>query len=425
MTTAVDLPFTAHDREVLRRLGARLADIGASAHMDELRRFGTKLNRLQMERPMIFFWAGGNLLDDALNDLLECDSPWARHHERQMRDKLFSHEVIGDDTIINPFYEYRSFVSESDYGVQTTRHWGNEGIQNGSMCWDPPLKRLPDDLEKLRPRTFTYDHALHAQEFTVLQEALEGVIPVIHGGIWYPWTMGLTNDAIDLIGLEPFLMAMYDDPDSLHALMTFLRDDCARMLDFYEAQGVLRPNNFGDGFMAAGGCFYTDRLPQADYQPGQPARLCDCWGMSESQATIGVSPAMFEEFVFPYQLPLISRFGLACYGCCEPLDPLWQIIKQIPNLHRVSVSPWSNQRTMADYLGTHYVFSRKPNPSLVSSAWDEEAIRLDLRETLEISKGLNVEIIMKDVITVCGEPWRYQRWVAIAREEVARVYGTG
>ena len=59
-------------------------------------------------------------------------------------------------------------------------------------------------------------------------------------------------------------------------------------------------------------------------------------GLSESQETVGVSPELFEEFVFQYQLPIISRFGFACYGCCEPVDSRWHVIKKIPNLRRVS-----------------------------------------------------------------------------------------
>ena len=52
-------------------------------------------------------------------------------------------------------------------------------------------------------------------------------------------------------------------------------------------------------------------------------RTRDMWGFGESQETVGVSPAMFGEFIFPYQLPLLERFGLNCYGCCEPLDKRW------------------------------------------------------------------------------------------------------
>ena len=53
------------------------------------------------------------------------------------------------------------------------------------------------------------------------------------------------------------------------------------------------------------------------------------WGFCESQETVGVSPKMFEEFVFAYQLPILDRFGLNIYGCCEPLDRRFDIVKRI------------------------------------------------------------------------------------------------
>ena len=43
-------------------------------------------------------------------------------------------------------------------------------------------------------------------------------------------------------------------------------------------------------------------------------RTIDMWGFAESQETVGVSPRMFAEFIFPDQLPILERFGLNCYG---------------------------------------------------------------------------------------------------------------
>jgi hypothetical protein len=150
-------------------------------------------------------------------------------------------------------------------------------------------------------------------------------------------------------------------------------------------------------------------------------RARDLWVLSESQETVGVSPAQFEEFVFPYQLRVLQRFGRSYYGCCEPLHGRWHVVKRIPNLARVSVSPWADQEFMAGALGRDYVFSRKPNPTLISTEkFDEDAIRADLRTTLEIANGCRLEIVMKDVHTLHNEPGRLARWVQIAREEVAR-----
>jgi hypothetical protein len=97
------------------------------------------------------------------------------------------------------------------------------------------------------------------------------------------------------------------------------------------------------------------------------------------------------------------------------------VIKNLPNLKRLSISPWCDEAFMAAQLGREYVFSRKCHPTRISTPqFDEGEIRNELRYTLEVAKGCNVELIMKDVHTLCGEPWRMGRWVEIAREEIER-----
>jgi hypothetical protein len=127
---------------------------------------------------------------------------------------------------------------------------------------------------------------------------------------------------------------------------------------------------------------------------------------------------MFAEFVFPYQLPLLERFGLNCYGCCEPVDRRLDAILSIPRLRRISVSPWSDQDICAERIGKRFVYSRKPNPAHVCSGFNERAVREDLRSTLRYSSGLNLEIVLKDTHTVQFDRTRIPRWVAIAREEI-------
>ena len=233
------------------------------------------------------------------------------------------------------------------------------------------------------------------------------------------WTMGLTQEIIMLIGLEQLMIAMIDQAQALHRLMAWIRDEHLHMLDWYEREGLLNLNN-RNGCVGSGGVAYTDELPQADRQDGGPVRTMDLWGFGESQETVGVSPAMFGEFVFPYQLPLLSRFGLNAYGCCEPVHQRWSYIRQIPRLRRVSVSPWCDQPRMAELMGGDYIFSRKPNPAHVCVGFNEPAIREDLRGTLAAAGKLPLEIILKDTHTVQNRPDRITRWVRIAREEIDR-----
>lgn len=191
---------------------------------------------------------------------------------------------------------------------------------------------------------------------------------------------------------------MVECPDNLHRLMAFLRDGTAARLDYLESNGLLAPNWDG-AYVGSGGFGWTHELPQADY--ADAVRTRDMWGFCESQETVGVSPAMFEEFIAPYQASLMERFGLNCYGCCEPLDKRWHVVKKLPRVRRVSVSAWADLRVMADYLQDDYVFSYKPNPAtLAGPTFDEDAIRADLREAMRITRGCCLEVVMKDCHTI-------------------------
>ena len=96
-------------------------------------------------------------------------------------------------------------------------------------------------------------------------------------------------------------------------------------------------------------------------------------------------------------------------------------MKAMPNLRRVSVSPWADQEIMAAKLGKKYIFSRKPNPAAIAVQFKEEAVREDLRTTLKIAGKLPLEIIMKDLHTIQSDPTRITRWVKIAREEIDKL----
>ena len=106
-----------------------------------------------------------------------------------------------------------------------------------------------------------------------------------------------------------------ENPNLLHRMMAILRDGTLALLESLEEQGLLGFNNDGS-YIGSGALGWSDELPQPDFDG--KVRICDMWGLAESQETVGVSPDMFAEFILPYQLPIIERFGLSCYGCCEP-----------------------------------------------------------------------------------------------------------
>jgi hypothetical protein len=198
--------------------------------------------------------------------------------------------------------------------------------------------------------------------------------------------------------------------------MELLYQGTVERLDLLEAQDLLSLNNGAD-YVGSGGLGFTAELPGPDFDGHVKTR--HMWGLAESQVTVGVSPEMFEEFIFPYQQKLMERFGLTCYGCCEPMDKRFDIVKRVKNLRRVSVSPWADKRIMAEKLGREYICSIKPSPSpLAVHDLDEDLVRSQLREQLRLTRDNCVELIMKDNHTLGRNPRNLTRWVEIAREEI-------
>ena len=117
---------------------------------------------------------------------------------------------------------------------------------------------------------------------------------------------------------------------------------------------------------------------------------------------------------------LFSRFGSVYYGCCERLDDRLDIIDRMPNIRKISCSPWSDRDHFAATLPKKYIMSNKPTPAfLAHTTFDEELVRKDLRHTIAAAKahGLGLEFLLKDITTVRGDPRRLWRWSEIALEE--------
>ncbi|MCY2929021.1 MAG: hypothetical protein NTV86_05915 [Planctomycetota bacterium] len=407
--------LSSKDREILRSLAARVREISELPEMAARARRWYALNSLKPERPMVQCspeGAWGELLPPSL---CQIEDPRLRDWEYNLRARVYRWEHIQDDMAFEAIFPVGWEVDWGNFGVSIPRR---QGDNRGSYVWEPPIKDLDADFARLHMRRQAVDRPRTMEAYELARSVFDGLLEVRIVG-WLPWTMGLTWSAIDLIGLERLMTAMIDEPDRLHRLMAFLRDDMMQLITWAEKEGVLSINN-ASGFVGSGGSAYTHELPQGDWKPGQPVRLKDLWGFGESQETVGVSPAMFGEFIFPYQLPLLAKFGLNCYGCCEAVHQRWSYIKRIPNLRRVSVSPWADQAMMAEAMGSTCVFSRKPNPAMICASFNEDHIRADIRNTLSIAGKLPLELVMKDTHTVQNQPHRITRWVRIAFEEIDR-----
>ena len=413
--TRDDLVMAPEDREVLRRLAERVARIAASARMAEVRRLWTSLNRLESVRPLVFCDPENGWNEIITQSQMQCHGKLARRWEMDLRKEIFWGEVMGDDKPVEPYFDVPYTVSPDDWGLQAVYHKTESA---GSYVWDGAIKDYDTDLEKLHAPRFEIDWETTRGCVAMAQQVLGDLLEVRLKGIWW-WSLGLTCPAVTLRGLQNVLCDFIENPDGLKELLRRLSEGTMAKLDDLEAKHLLSLNNDGT-YVGSGGFGFTDELPQADFQGD--VRTRDLWGFTESQETVQVSPVMYEEFVFPYEKPLMDRFGLTCYGCCEPLHGRWHVVRQHHALRRVSCSPWVNVDKMVANLGNRYVFSWKPNPAgLAVPEIDCGTIRKSIRDTLEKTRGCVVEMIMKDNHTLAQRPENAVTWCRIAREEADRL----
>jgi len=415
--TPEDLEISPEEQEVLKRLAGQVAKIAASREMAEKRLLWKKHNMLEKTRPVVFCDPENGWNEIITETQMECRGKIARRWEMDLRKEIFWGEGMGDDKPVEPFFDVPYTVSPDDWGVRVEYHKTNS---QGSYVWDAPVQDYDHDLKKLHDPAFDIDWETTNACNELAKNIFDGILTTRLKGTWW-WSLGLTWPAATLRGLQNIFFDFIDHPDGIKELLSIISNGFLHKLDYLEKNDLLSMNNDGT-YVGSGGYGFTDELPQKDFT-GQ-VRCIDMWGFTESQETVNVSPEMYEEFIFTYEKPIMERFGLTCYGCCEPVNSRWHIVKRHHGLRRVSCSPWVDVEKMAEYLQDKYVYSLKPNPAAISEpVADWEAIRKDIREKLAITKDCRVEIIMKDNHTIGKRPENVVEWCRIAREESDRVFG--
>jgi hypothetical protein len=412
------------ERTYLRQLAAEQAEYAALPVMEERKEQWYALNDGHAgARPPVVVETWTFDRDFLPDDVYRCTSDVGRGIERQLLRNVRNHTLIDDDKVIPDTFDIHWFTTIDEMGVRIDRTTvkDSQGVETGYRFLHP-VQDLERDLEKLKPAVCSVDREQTYAWKAFLDDLLGDLLPVRIRTGTFGATM-LTHRVVELMGMQAYLLAIMDAPDAVHALMAYLRDNALRVMRWAESEGLLRLNN-GNQHSFGSSYNFTTRLPAPGLNGG-PVRLCDMWGASNSQETVGISPAQFHEFCFPYYRDVCAPMGLLYYGCCEPAHPFWEDIRQLPHLKKVSISRWCDEAFMGEALrGTEIVYSRKPHPNYLSvdERLDEEAWAAHIRETLNATQGVAVEFIVRDVYTVHGNLDNARRAVEIARREIEQHY---
>lgn len=411
------------DRDILRKLAEKQADIARLPVMRARRKMWTDMNDgVPGTQPPFVIESRTFDRDFMPPSILQCESNYGRRIEAGLRRHIRHHEIFDDDHVCPDTFDIGWHLWCDEFGIEipTQRIADDEGVQTG-YHFDCPIKDLNDGFDCVKPARFGVDKEETYQEQAFLHELFGDVLPVriLTGSFG---SNNLTQRLMRLMSMETFFMAMYDCPETLTELLTLLRENARRQALWAEAEGLLRLNNGNQ--CTCGSCYnFTTLLPERPVAPGE-VKLSDLWGVMDSQETVGVSPELFHELIFPHYEKLAGMYGLVYWGCCEPADPIWETsIRHLPNLKAVSISRWADQKYMAEQLdGQKIVFSRKPNPNLlgVSKTLDEEAWAQEIRSTLDAvgSRDIPLEFVVRDVYSMHGDLNKARRATEIARREI-------
>lgn len=410
----LDMKVDEGDRKIIRDLARRISEIASLPIQAERTRLWKALNHLKPERPMIVHNAGHVVDEICPESSLRCRDEDLRHLERLLRLKIARHELAHDDYPITDVFKVGWVIQKSGQGIRETYTRSD----SGGFSWEPPIKEY-SDIQKLTPAVIEVDRKASEQKLELYQGLMGDILDVRRGGVDF-FRVKLTKKLIFLRGLQQFMFDLYDAPGFIHELMGFLQAEMIKQIEYYERENLFCLNNGPEDGTGCGGMAANDELPAEGFDPLR-VRMKDMFVWGESQESVGIGAEQFDEFVLSYQLPILKRFGLAAYGCCEPLDnKVDLLIEKIPKLRWVAVPPWADRELMAEKLGSRYVYCYKPQPSRVCQpVFDLPSAEKELRETLRMAKGCCISIDLKDTGTFHGELDRLTKWTDMAQRVVA------
>ncbi len=411
------------DKVILQELATELAAIADLPVQKQKAEMWRRLNGLDPIKPMV--WINEIPWHEMGPEVeLKTSNKFCRTYEMQLRRILYQWRHMRGDMVIEPKIFCPFVVHDTGLGIDAhiISAEGDTGFRDpavvtGASDFESVIKN-EEDIEKIQMPRVKVDWEATERNYEFLVNIFKDILPVKKqgaAGFWFaPW-----DELVTWLGVEEALTYVIERPEFVHRAMKRLMDAHLYRLKQYEKLNALASNN-GPYRIGSGGFGFTDELPQSDFD-GKRVRVIDIWGCSAAQILAAVSPKMHEEFALEREMRWLKKFGLTYYGCCEPLHKKIHILESIPNLRKISISPWADCEEAAASIGNKYVLSLKPNPAILAAEnWNLDAARQELEEDLEKTKDCAVEVIMKDISTCRRQPHRLWEWAEMAMKVTER-----
>ena len=365
-------------------------------------------------------------------ETLVSQDPLEREIEIQLRQKLYKHDHIPDDDVLLPTVWVRparpgsalqpapegrtmSAFSEHTEGKDAARLWGlpllvHETDEPGGAYKVAPVVHSEADMARLRHPRYEVDRNATRERLERATEFVGGRLPVrlVTDEVGFcP-----SETVVSLMGIEPILYGVIDRPEFIHRMMDFVTAGTVAYHQEREAAG---------GVEAESSWYYRahyEELPAG----ADPRRLEQSWATISAQSLCGLSPAMYAEFLQPYHARMADMIGdrRVYYHACEDITAKIPIIKELPNLGRVHISPWTNLEAAVQELGGKVVLETDAHPADTIFVHTPAQMRSALERIMDTAGHCVMDINLTAIETVNGDPSVLTTWAEIAQEVTER-----
>lgn len=427
--------ITIEERRHLRELAKKLHYITRNEKWKKREQDWRDLNNHNAPRTLIYSF----VFDDAWLEILHpaktlmVKDPMFREIEFEITKRIYRAEHFDCDTVIYPDLYVPIEYRFSDWVENRIKPYGaaKEDELRTTAVYHPVLETTADIKKLKKPRLEYLDWKKTNENYEYVCDVFGDILPVHKGCPFigstdfhvFGWGMSIIDVLCELRGLEQVYYDVYEEPEFLHEVLSFMQEGYLDYIDTMEKEHLFVLNNNGYYYSLSGGeagavgengLGITDRLPRKEFDPHN-VKAKDLWGYIQEQEFTAVGPAARYEFSIKYQKAISERFGAISYGCCENNDLNYDnITDNIANLRTVAVPYVSDLRLAAERL-KDYTIAWRPLQAPVGS-FNEEDFRKKTMESMEIMKDNNAVFWCGAPLTLEGHPEIIDKTTKIVKE---------
>lgn len=346
---------------------------------------------------------------------LRCQGEVARYLEFYVKKRIWMAENVPDDRVVWKAVSLPAIYTRHhhDWGVDLV--WRSTGAELSSKSIVAPFA-ADIEMSKLRRPETDVDEAATSARLSEARELLAGRLEV-HAEYE---TLGESpfEFAVRLRGIQQILFDVYDCPDQVHSMMEFITQAIIADHQRREQRGWINCPVDPSGRYQMVPTFRqisTYLLPDFGSRPPQ---VSDERAYVSAQSASGLGPAMYAEFVHPYDCRISELYPAKSvyYHGCECLNQKLDIISTLPNLGRHHVSAWSSVALAAKKYQGAVNLEVTSHPNLIAMGATRQEMKKEMADRAREAAGHPIDLSITDVYNLGGDPLLLRTWAEAAQD---------